>query len=400
MDTEHDLTERTLPTTSGLRSFFLAGFECASQRRADNRRLDLLVSTGHEAHAAADYAAVASHGLRTARDGMRWHRIETSPGVYDWSSVAPMVDAAARAGVQVIWDLCHYGYPDGLDIWSPAFPERFAKFAKAAAAFIREQSDDISYFCPINEISYWAWAGGDMGRFNPTARKRGAELKRQLARAAIAGTHAVREADHRARFICAEPSIHVYPSSPSAKDIAAAQAYCEVQFEAHDLLTGRLEPELGGSPEVLDIVGVNFYPDNQWVLGGGAIPMGHHEYRPFRDMLAEVHKRYGRPVIVSEFGAENTARPAWLNYVVGEVAAARAAGSAIEGMCLYPVLDYHGWEDDRICEVGLFGMADADGRRPVYEPLADELARQRQRFEGDHRGSADGRIVSLRREAS
>jgi hypothetical protein len=397
---ESDVTSADLSATSGLRSFFLAGFECASQRRADKRRLDLLASTGHDVHADWDYAAIVSHGVRAARDGMRWHRIEIAPGVYDWSSVAPMVEAATRAGVQVIWDLCHYGYPDNLDIWSPAFPERFARFAKAAASFLADQSDEPSFFCPVNEISYWAWAGGDMARFNPATRKRGAELKRQLARAAIAATHAVREVDRRARFICAEPAIHVLPASHSARDRAAAEVYRLAQFEAHDMLTGRREPELGGSPDILDIVGMNFYPDNQWVLGAGAVPMGHHDYRPFREMLLEVWERYQRPIIVSETGAENTARPAWLNYVAGEVAAARAAGAPVEGVCLYPVLDYYGWENDRVCDVGLFGLPDADGRRLVYGPLAEELARQRPRFEPVRVDEEDDRVVPLRRGVS
>jgi hypothetical protein len=235
-------------------------------------------------------------------------------------------------------------------------------------------------------MSFWAWAGGDMARFNPNTRGRGGELKRQLARATIQAVHAVREVDARARIICAEPAIYVHPASPREKDRQAAEGYRLSQYEAHDMLIGRLEPELGGSPDMLDIVGLNFYPDNQWVLGGGTIPMGHHDYRPFREMLAEAHARYGRPVIVSEAGAENTARPAWLNYVAGEVAGAREAQVPVEAICLYPVLDYPGWDNDRCCDVGLFGVPDESGRRCVYGPLADELERQRQRFEGLEQG--------------
>lgn len=389
-----------MPEASGLRSFFMAGFECASQKRADGRRLDLTASTRHDVNAAADYAMAARHGLRAARDGMRWHLIEKTAGFYDWSSVDPMAEAARRTGVQIVWDLCHYGYPDWLDVWSPAFPERFARFAKAAARHLREQSDEVSYFCPVNEMSFWAWAGGDMARFNPCARGKGADLKRQLARAAIASIDAVREVDPRSRFIVAEPSIHVAPNGDSPKAIADAENYRLSQFEAHDMLIGAREPELGGSPDKLDIVGVNFYPDNQWVLGGPPIPLGQYNYRPFREMLAEVSARYGRPVIVSELGAENTARPAWLYYVCQEVAAARSAGARVEAMCLYPVLDYPGWENDRPCEVGLFGATDAEGRRAVCEPLAEELERQRLRFEGELAAANDERASILRREAS
>jgi beta-glucosidase/6-phospho-beta-glucosidase/beta-galactosidase len=394
------LSTSALPQETGLRSFFLGGFECATQRRADGKRLDLLASTRHDAFAAKDYALIREHGMRAARDGMRWHLIEKAPGFYDWSSVAPMAAAAADAEVQVIWDLCHYGYPDGLDIWSSAFPERFARFAKAAAKFLAEQGDEVRYFCPVNEMSFWAWAGGDMGRFNPSARGRGDELKRQLARASIAAVDAIREVDARARFIVAEPSINVAPNGDSEQAIADAANYCEVQYAAHDMLVGRLNPELGGSPDKLDIVGVNFYPDNQWVLGGPPIPLGQYNYRPFREMLKETCERYGRPVIVSEFGAENSARPAWLYYVAQEVAAAREAGARVEGMCFYPVLDYPGWENDRCCDVGLFGDADANGDRCVYAPLAEELRRQRIRFEGELAAANDERVTPLRREAS
>jgi hypothetical protein len=64
-------------------SFFIAGFECSSPRRRDGRRLDLLAATDHDRLAAHDYRHVAAHGLRTVRDGLRWHRIEAAPGRYD-----------------------------------------------------------------------------------------------------------------------------------------------------------------------------------------------------------------------------------------------------------------------------------------------------------------------------
>ncbi|TIO39082.1 MAG: beta-glucosidase, partial [Mesorhizobium sp.] len=84
-------------------SFFMGGFECSSHRRKDGVRLDLVRATGHDSHAERDYRGCANLGLRTVRDGLRWHLIEKAPGVYDWSSWAPMIEAANLAGVQVIW---------------------------------------------------------------------------------------------------------------------------------------------------------------------------------------------------------------------------------------------------------------------------------------------------------
>ena len=80
------------------------------------------------------------------------------------------------------------------------------------------------FFCPVNEISFWAWAGGEVGRFAPVGHGRGRDLKRQLVRAWIAGMTAVRSVAPRARFMTAEPLIHVAPRSDSAADIEAAQS--------------------------------------------------------------------------------------------------------------------------------------------------------------------------------
>lgn len=356
-------------------SFFMGGFECSSHRRRDGRRLDVLSGTGHDVHADADYAALVAMGMRVARDGIRWHLVEHFPGHYDWSSLRPMAEAAARRNVQVIWDLCHYGWPDHLDIWSPAFVARFADFAAAAARVLREAGNTPPIFCPVNEISYWAWAGGEAGLFNPCVEGRGPDLKRQLSRAAIAAIRAIREVEPSALFATAEPLIRVFGEGDRAE--AAAQFHAS-QFEAVDMLLGDAAPELGGAPDLVDWVGLNFYPANQWDIDAGTIGLGDHRYVPLRDLLAAAHHRHRKPLFIAETGAENTARAAWLHYVASEIAAAREAGIPVGGICLYPVLDYHGWENGRACPVGLWGPPGEDGTRALDVPLANELRRQQE----------------------
>ena len=104
-------------------------------------------------------------------------------------------------------------------------------------------------------------------------------------------------------------------------------------------------------------------------------------YRHVAAMLQEMYERYRRPLFVAETGIEDTTRPAWLRYMCREVLMALEAGVPVKGICLYPIVNHAGWDDDRHCHNGMFDYADADGNRPVYQPLATEVARQLANFE-------------------
>ncbi len=358
-----------------LKSFFMAGFECSSHRRPDGVRLDLIAATAHDRLALDDYRSCSALGLRTARDGLRWHLIERAPGSYDWSSWLPMLEAAAEARVQVIWDLFHYGAPDHVDQGSAAFIDAYSRFAAEAVRLHRSVTGEAPILCPINEISYLTWAvrTGYFPRVGPDER---GWFKRHLVSAAIAGIKAMRSVDSDCRFVWAEPLIHVEPIGAGEAERKAAEETRLSQFEALDMIAGRSEPELGGGPEMIDLIGLNFYSDNQWFHQGSTIPLGHYRYRPLADMLAETFERYRRPLFISETGAEGSARSAWLHYVCGEVREAIGRGVPVRGICLYPVTAYPGWDDERLIDVGLFTAPAAGGGRSVYRPLAEELRRQ------------------------
>ncbi len=357
------------------RSFFQGGFECSTHRRRDGRRLDVIAAVGHDRHALQDYRQLAGLGLRTIRDGFRWHLIEPSPGRYDWSSIVPMLRAARLANVQVIWDLLHYGWPDDIDIWRPDFVKRFALFAGEAARIVRSESDAVPFYAPINEISFLSWAGGDAGYLNPFANGRGFELKVQLVRAAIAAMDAILDADPRARFIHCDPAINIVADPLTPTTWNDAVGHHQSQFQAWDMLSGRMWPQLGGAPRYLDIVGVNYYANNQWIHGGPPIDRHHPLYRPFRHLAADIYGRYQRPMFVAETGIEGDHRAPWLDYMAAEVHAAMDSGVPMEGICLYPVVDHPGWDDDRACPNGLLGAVPWAGDRTIHAPLADSLLR-------------------------
>ena len=57
------------------------------------------------------------------------------------------------------------------------------------------------------------------------------------------------------------------------------------------------------------------------------------------------------------------------------------AGVPVDGVCLYPIVNHSGWDDDRHCYNGLWDYCDEKGDREIYQPLADELQFQRQQIE-------------------
>ncbi len=86
--------------------------------------------------------------LRVAREGVRWHLVEQTAGHYDFSSVRPILQAAQATGTQVIWDLCHFGWPDHLDVFKPEFVSRLAQFGGAFARLLAEETDLAPFFVP------------------------------------------------------------------------------------------------------------------------------------------------------------------------------------------------------------------------------------------------------------
>jgi hypothetical protein len=118
-------------------------------------------------------------------------------------------------------------------------------------------------------------------------------------------------------------------------------------------------------PDLLDIVGANYYPANQWIHGGPPIGPDSPLHRPLSDLLFALHARTGRPILISETGTEGDDRGPWLRVVATEVRRARVRGVPVEGICLYPIANHLGWDDDRLCENGLLGHRPLGGTRTV-----------------------------------
>jgi beta-glucosidase/6-phospho-beta-glucosidase/beta-galactosidase len=375
-------------STDPLRSFWLGGFESACHVNRRGERLDMVRATGHDARLDDDYAALRELEIGAAREGVRWRAIEPG-GKWDFDSLRATMTAARRHQVQVLWTLCHYGWPDDLELLSPAFIDRFARYCRAVARCLVEESDGPFVFTPMNEISFVAWASAkdgyicDAGNGNSS----GDPVKRQLVRAAIAGIEAIRDVIPDARILHAEPLIHVLAprDRPDLADAAAAER--EAQFEAWEMLAGRAAPELGGDPRYLDLLGVNFYHANQFEYPDRRLRWEDEprdgRWVPLHQLLAEVHGRYGRPLVITETSHFGGGRARWIREIAREARAALDCGVPLHGVCLYPVIDRPDWDDpDAWHHSGLWDLVKADDGTLTRVPAADylEAVREAQRI--------------------
>jgi beta-glucosidase/6-phospho-beta-glucosidase/beta-galactosidase len=328
-------------------SFFLAGFESACHINRAGLRLNMLQATQHDCQVSSDYELLRGFDIRTVRDGTCWPLIERA-GTFDFSSLAPMVEAANRHGMQVIWNVHHYGCPDDVDIFSASFVDRFARYCTALARYIDDHTDRVPFYTPINEISFLAWAAGDVGYIHPLRVGQGMQLKRQLIRAAIAGIEAIWQVNPQARIVQVEPVIHVMAprDRPDLAERAAAQR--AGQFEAWDMITGQMEPELGGQPKYLDIMGLNYYHSNQWEHPDVRLRWEDNprdeRWVPLHQLLAEVYDRYRRPLFIGETSHFGAGRGPWLREVIDEVRTAIVNGVPVEGITIYPIIDRPDWD--------------------------------------------------------
>jgi hypothetical protein len=377
-----------------LQSFFVGGFEGSTHRRlGDAKRLDMIAATQHDRFAFEDYARLRSVGICTARDSIRWYLAERPDGRYDWESVLPMLRAARETDVQIIWDLLHFGWPDHIDPFTPAFVDRFARFARAFTRLLVEEGEAVPFIAPINEPSFLAFASAEKGFFDPFAKERGDEIKSQFVRAIIAACEAVWEVSPKARIVHTDPIINIIADPRRPQDRLAAEQYRQAQFSMWDMIAGLERPELGGQIKYLDILGLDYYIHNQWVHNDGLLVPSHPHHLPLRYMLREVYERYARPLLIAETSIEASVRADWLRYVGHEARAALRMKIPVEAICLYPIVDHPGWDDERHCSNGLWGYADERGEREPYQPLVDELKRQ-QRLLLEMRWMPDQEYVS------
>lgn len=365
------------------RSFWMAGYECTDQLNYYGNRVDLIKDTGHLEMIDQDYKDILPFNIKTVREGIRWSHVEKKPYEYDWTTVAYMIEHGKANGIQQLWDICHFGFPDDLTPLHPMFARRFAAVCKAFVQFYRSVSpDDVLVVTPINEVSFISWLGGDARGTSPYCLNQGWDVKYALMRAYIEGVVAMREIDPSVRIMTTEPLVQIVPPfDATEEEILDAKNAHESQYQAVDILSGKMCPELGGSLDYLDILGFNHYYNNQWVRTTHQFmkwidqPLD-SRFRPFSSLMTEAYERYHRPVVLSETSHAKEDRPKWMKYIADESTILLQNKIPFWGVCIYPIIDRPDWDHLTVWHhSGLwdaeFYPADSLPRRVLNQEYAD-----------------------------
>ena len=362
--------------------FFFGGYECSTQLDRHGVRRNLVAETQHDRFLDEDLAGARDLGIVVLREGIAWDRVDDG-GTIDLAPVRTIRDASLRHGQRIIWDLFHYGYPEDLDPFTEAFAVRFARYASTVARYLVGLDGPGQWYTPINEPSFLAWAAGEVGWFAPYGKERGYELKMKLAKTAIVGMEAIRAVDPEARFVNVDPVCHAVAPGDAPELAAEAAEFTGYQWQSWDMLGGLGWVDLGGRPDFLDVIGVNYYLTGQWEhRRGGHLAFDDPRRRPFREMLGEVATRYpGHPILITETGCWGDLRVPWLKMIAEEVRAAVESGIPIAGVCFYPLVDMTEWHERHWMHFGFWDMEERGGllcRKPflpIHEALAAERAR-------------------------
>ena len=370
-------------------SFFMGGFECADHINRSGKRINLLEETEHHLRAAQDFELLLELGISVVREGVCWSKVEKAPFMFDFSSLRTRLEAADRLGVQIIWDLCHFGYPVDLVPTHPQFTERFMAYCRAFALYHHSCTDAPLLVVPINEISFLSWHSGDMRGTVPFAVNSGFDIKYHLCKGAIEGMKVLRQTDSSCKIMVVEPLVKVHP----ANDELGLQELDELnshQFQAIDIIAGRMCPELEGSPDLFDIVGVNYYYNNQWDHYNRVLPWPspENELTPLSQLLLTAFHRYQKPLVLSETGHFGDLRPQWLEEITRECMRAIYMGVDLSGICIYPVIDRPDWDDlTSYSNCGIWDMDQFKNRIPHKPSL--EIIRQASIFLEEIAGQKD-----------
>jgi beta-glucosidase/6-phospho-beta-glucosidase/beta-galactosidase len=362
--------------------------------------VDVAESTGHVTRRLSDLMLLRACGVSRLRYPVRWHRIERSPGCFDWSETDEVFESLREHGWRVIVDLVHHtSYP----VWlregfaDPQFPAAFERYAERFAerySWVEEYTlfnEPFSTLLLCGHEAIWPPYGRGLTSFVALLEN----VLPSIGRAA----RMYQEMLPAARHVYIDSCEHHTAEGVSGRRYAALAN--DRRFFVLDALLGRIGSsgrrpfveavvkegggallELPAAP--VDVLGLDYYAHCQWHFGP---ERGHSPSpfpKPFADLIQEYADRYALPCMVTETNLRGypSDRATWLKYTLEQCEIAVARGVDLEAYCWFPFIDSCDWDsllfrcEGNIDPVGVFSVDGERHRHPSSMSKAYTLAAQ------------------------
>ncbi|MFL6153259.1 MAG: family 1 glycosylhydrolase [Ornithinibacter sp.] len=383
----------TVPFIGAFESTFLPG-----------HGVDVAETTGHSSRWRSDLDADLRAGVTTFRYPLRWHRIESEPGRYDWRGTDAVLAHLKERGAEPIVDLVHHtSYPQWLveGFRDRRFGPAYLRFVEAVAT----RYPWLTSYTLFNEPFATLFLAGHEALWPPYDR--GMEGFTRLANnvlpAVSAASACLRELLPDARHLWVDTAEH-HAGTPGDAARYAAEAN-DRRFVLLDLALGRhldlSRPvlrsivEAGGErllelpPVAVDTLGLDYYSHSEWWYDehGGHSPSPHPV--GFAAVAAQYAQRFRMPLVLSETNLRGlpSDRASWLRYMLEQYQQAVSDGVPLQGFCWFPSVDSCDW-DSLLARPG--GRADPVG----VNALTATGGRSRTCFTGVWESAVRGEPVS------
>jgi beta-glucosidase/6-phospho-beta-glucosidase/beta-galactosidase/glycosyltransferase involved in cell wall biosynthesis len=366
-----------------------AGIECSFLPHLD---VDQFEWTQHNRFWRDDYKLAREQlGIQTLRYALPWHKLEPTPGKFEWGMADERIGTAKEMGIELYLDVMHFGTP----LWlkqaagDPEFPEALERFTEA---MVSRYSGSINTWCPCNEPLVLAIFSGDFGFWPPHSRKwRGyMPVLSRIVQAVSRSIRAIRRVQPEATVLHCD-NVENYKSRDAELAIEVRRRNLR-RFLVLDLLMGRVDrhhplfpwvtayglSELDlewfrTHPQTPDVLGLDYYPHSDWQLekaGEGLRQRRSENPVGVYGVAHSYYNRYGLPMMLTETSIEGKPinREIWLEQTVDDCRRLREEGVPMLGYFWWPMVDQVDWDGalthrvGKIHEVGLFNLKrQADG---------------------------------------
>ncbi len=383
-------SEEAMPPIS-----FIGSFESTYQPAHD---VDVAETTAHIDRFEQDLDLLQSCGITRLRYPVRWHRIEASPGDFDWRATDRTLVRLRERGLRPILDLVHHtSYPRWLigGFGDERFPAGYLRYAEAVA----RRYPWIEEYTLFNEPFSTLWLCGNEAIWPPYHR--GVEnflaLVRNVLPAVATASRLYADLLPGAQHVYVDTCERHTSAGDGGADITVLAN--DRRFFLTDLFLGRhldrrrpflakvveagFEDLLSMAPGRIDVLGLDYYAHCQWEFSApdaGIVPSP--KPSSLRELIVEYWERYRLPCILGETNIRGPGsdRATWLKYTLEQCEQARDAGVQLQGYCWFPFIDSADWDsllyrcDGSIDPVGVYSLDGNLDRQPTSMSESFRLA--------------------------